>query len=121
VSGDLFSDGDPFDLPLWQQAEMMADAPPRPAKDYVTCRLAWLAKVRPLVRSVEQLIVLELIYRRCLLERGQTVALPNTDLEVVGMDRRGKYRALTALVKAGLITKGPRNGKTTRLTLHDFP
>jgi hypothetical protein len=118
---ELFKPGDPFDLPEWQQTELMEGAPPRPAHGYLTCSLAWLARVRPLVRSVEQLMVLQLIYRHCLVNRSRTAALPNKDLETVGMSRYGKYRALTALERAGLITREPWDGKTARVTLIDFP
>ena len=44
--------------PLWRQAELIARAPPRPAPGYITCPLAWLDRIRPLVHSVDQLIVL---------------------------------------------------------------
>lgn len=66
-------DSDPFDDPAWQQAELMVNAPPRPAKGYVTCPLAWLARVWPQVRSGKQLAVLLLIYRRCLWAGSRTV------------------------------------------------
>jgi len=54
MSGDgLLVEGDPFDDPTWQQAEFMAGAPPAPAKGYITCPLAWLARVRLVVRSAD--------------------------------------------------------------------
>jgi hypothetical protein len=119
--GDIFGPGDPFDLPEWRQAELMAGAPPKPAKGYLTCSLAWLGRVRPLMRSAEQLMVLELIYRRCLIERSRTVTLPNKDLGAVGMSKYGKCRMLDALERAGLIAREPWNGKAVRVTLLDFP
>lgn len=117
----LFFDGDPFDRPEWKEAELMAGAPPRPAEGYAICNLAWLARVLPLVHSAEQLVVLQLVYRRCLLVRSRTVALPNEDLQAVGMSRFGKYRAIAALEAAGLVVKEPWNGKTIQVTLMDFP
>ena len=56
-----FEDDDPFDDPRWW--ELMANTPPRPAEGYVTVPLAWLARMRPVVRSADQLLVLLLLYR----------------------------------------------------------
>jgi hypothetical protein len=112
---------EPFDDPVWQQAELMVGALPRPAKGYVTCSLAWLGRVRLQVHSAEQLVVLQLIYRRCLWVHSRTVSLPNSDLADAGFTRYGKYHALTALEKAGLIAREPWDGKATRVTLLDFP
>jgi hypothetical protein len=118
---DIFEDGDPFDHPAWQSAETMAGAPPRPPKGYVTCTLAWLLRVLPIVRSGGQLLVLLLIYRRCLYARCRTVSLPNSDLVAAGMSRFGKYRILAALEHLGLIDREPSDGKTTKVTLLEFP
>jgi hypothetical protein len=121
MSNDIFEDGDPFDLPVWQQAGMMAGAPPAAAKGYLTINLAWLGRVLRRVRSAEQLAILMLIYRRCLWAHNQTVSLPNGDVEAVGMSRYGKYRMLDALEEAGLITREPWDGKAVRVTLLAFP
>lgn len=118
---NLFEDGDPFDDPLWQQAALMADAPPRPAQGYITCPLVWLSRVRSVVRSVDQLIVLQLLYRQCLMARSRTVSLPNSELAVLGISRQTKYRLLARLQEAGATTIGPRNGRAVRVTLHWFP
>jgi hypothetical protein len=104
-----------------EQAGLMADASPRPAKGYVTCPLAWLARVSPQVPSGRQLAVLLIIYRRCLWAHSRTVSLPNSDLARLNVSRYGKYRALAALETLGLIVRETRDGKTTRLTLLDFP
>jgi hypothetical protein len=117
----VFEDGDPFDLPEWREVELMVGALPRPANGYVTCPLAWLARVRPLVRSVEQLVVLQLLYRQCLMLRSRTVPLPNGELAKLGISRFGKYRALARLAEAGLITVATRNGRAVYATLHQFP
>ena len=76
--GDLFESVE--NDPLWQMAELLANAPPRPAKGYVTVPLAWLARVLPVVRSVDQLVVALVLYRECLLRRSNTVALSNGEL-----------------------------------------
>jgi hypothetical protein len=116
MSDELFlEDGDPL------LTELTAGAPPRPAKGYITVNMAWLGRVLPLVRGAEQLVVLLLIYRRCVLARSRTASLPNGDAGAVGMSRQGKYRALAALKGGGLITQEPRNGKAVRVMLLDFP
>jgi hypothetical protein len=114
---DLFLEDDPF----WEQEAEVADAPPRPAKGYMTCSLAWLARVRPLLRSVEQLLVLQLIYRRCLLARSRTVSLPNSELKVLGIHPRTKARALTYFNEIGIVSVEALNGRAPHVTLLDFP
>ena len=52
--------------PAVAAAGLLADAPPRPAKGYVTVPLAWLARVLPVVRSTGQFVVAMLLYRECL-------------------------------------------------------
>ena len=42
----------------------MDGALPRPAKDYVTVPLAWLARVRREARSVDQHLVMLVLYRQ---------------------------------------------------------
>jgi hypothetical protein len=106
---------------LWRQAELIAGAPPRPAPGYITCPLAWLDRIRPLVHSVDQLIVLQLLYRRCLMRRSQTVALPNGELAARGIGRKIKYRLLARLEEAGAVTIEKQNGQALRVTLHWFP
>jgi hypothetical protein len=118
---DLWLEEDMQSAALWQQAELMANAPPRPAKGYVVVPLHWLARMRPKIRSVEQFVVLLLLYRQCLLRRSKTVVLPNSELVALGISRYGKYRALSRLVDAGAVTFETRNGRASRVTLHWFP
>jgi hypothetical protein len=118
---DLFQDSDdPFDdAPTLR--EMLVGAP-RPAKDYVLCPFTWLARVRPLVRSADQLLVLLVLYRRCLVQRSKTVDLPNGELTELGIGRKTKYRTLRFLEEAGAVTVDERqNGRSLRVTLHWFP
>jgi hypothetical protein len=117
----LFVEGDPFDDPAWQQVQPMVDAPPAPAKGYIACPLAWLARVRPAVASAVQLLILMLIYRRCLMARSRTVDLPNGELAQLGISRYAKYRALAQLREAGLVILEGRNGRSIRVTLAGFP
>jgi hypothetical protein len=117
----LLVEGDPFDDPAWQRAELMASAPPAPAQGYVTCPLAWLARVRLVVRSVDQLLVAQVLYRQCLMRRSQTVTLPNRELKAVGIGRYTKYRTLALLKEAGAVTFDAKNGQAIRVTLLWFP
>jgi hypothetical protein len=105
---------------LMQGAEMDG-ALPRPAEGYVTCPLAWLARVRLQVRSVGQLLVAQVLYRQCLLRRSRTVGLPNGELRKLGISRQTKYRTLLELETAGVVTVEARNGRSMRVTLHWFP
>jgi hypothetical protein len=107
--------------PLWKKAELMAEAPPKPTHDHVVYSMAWLERVRPLVHSVDQLIVLQLLYRRCLLHRSRTVALPNGEFARIGIGRNIKYRLLARLKKVGAVTIERQNGQALRVTLHWFP
>jgi hypothetical protein len=100
----------------------MDGAPPRPAEGYVLVPLVWLARVLPIVRSAEQLAILQLIYRRCLMARSRTVDLPNGELRVLGVSRRTKYRALAWFEEVGVsAVEDVPHGRSTRVTLHWFP
>jgi hypothetical protein len=121
MSDDLFLDGGPFDDPFLQQTKEMTDALPRPAKGYVTCPLAWLARVLPVLRSSDRLAVALLLYRKCLLQRVSIVELSNSELAKLGIGRRTKYRALGALQEVTAVTIVARNGRSTRVMLHWFP
>jgi hypothetical protein len=118
---NLFEEGDPFDDPRWREAELMANAPTRLAEGYVAVPLAWLARVRPLVHSADQFLVLLLLYRRCLMGRSRTVTLPNGELAAFGISRQTKYRLLAWLQREGAATIEARNGRTARVTLLWFP
>jgi hypothetical protein len=112
---------DPFNDPAWKKVEVIAGAPPRPTKGYITCPLTWLARMRPLIRSVDQLLVLMLLYRQCLVLRSNTVALSNSDLEAIGISRQTKYRLLKWLQDAGAASTEVRTGRAVQVTLHWFP
>jgi hypothetical protein len=118
---DLLDAGDPFDDPLWQRAADIAGALPRPADGYVTCPMAWLARVRQAVTSVDQLLVAQLLYRQCLIQRTRTVSLSNHDLKALGIGRNIKYRTLAYLKEVGAVTTEAGNGRAIRVTLSWFP
>jgi hypothetical protein len=109
-----------YDDALMRGAEMDG-APPRPAQGYVVVPRAWLARVRPVLRSTDRLLVALELYRLCLMRRSRTVKLPNSELKTLGISRRTKHRALLDLEVIGAITVEPRNGRSTRVTLHWFP
>jgi len=90
-------------------------------KGYVTVPLAWLARVVPLAHSAEQLAVLLLLYRRCCMERSNSVVLSNAELAGAGVTRFAKYRALAWLAEAGAATIAASNGRAPRVTLNWFP
>jgi hypothetical protein len=119
----LFLDGhDPFDDSVHAKyPETIGGMLPRPAKGYITCPLKWLARVRPLVSSADQLLVLLLLYKQCLIHRSRKVSLSNHELKSLKVSRYTKYRALGELAAAGAITIETRNGRSTRVTLHWFP
>jgi len=118
---ELFDSSDPFDDPLWQQAEMMANAPPRPAKDYFICSAAYLARVLPILLRSERLAVALVIYRQCLIKRSRTIDLSNAMLSELGIGRMTKYRSLAQLREAGAVTTEAETGHSIQVTLHWFP
>jgi hypothetical protein len=114
---DLWLDGDdglgPSD---------MDGAPPRPAEGYVVVPLAWLAQVRPVLRSTDRLLVAMALYRLCLMRRSRTVKLPNKELrETLGISRQTKQRALLDLEAVGALKVETENGQAAKVTLHWFP
>jgi hypothetical protein len=121
VSDDLFDSGDPFDDPLWKDAALAADAPPRPAKDYFTCSTTYLARVLPVLPRSSRLAVAMVIYRQCLMRRSRTIDLSNAMLADLGIGRKTKYRALDQLRDAGAVTTETKTGRSIRVTLHWFP
>ena len=105
---------------LMRGAEMDG-APPRPANGYTVASLAWLARVRPVLRTADRLLVAQMLYRQCLLRRSRTVKLPNKELRALGISRQTKRRALLDLEMVGALTVETENGQAAKLTLHWFP
>jgi hypothetical protein len=116
---DLWLDGDPFENGPTLPELLIGE--PRPAKDYVLCPLGWLARVRPLLSSTDQLLVVQVLYSRCLRQRSRTVDLSNSELTELGIGRKTKYRVLYLLEEAGAVTIEYQNGRSLRVTLHWFP
>jgi hypothetical protein len=109
--------------PLWQAAGLIANAPPRPAKGYITVPLAWFARVSSVVLTSTHLIVALLLYNKCLGQRGRTtVTLSNVELKPFGISRYAKYRALAFLREAAIITiEKTDHGRSSRVKLLWFP
>jgi hypothetical protein len=109
--------------PLWQVAELLVNAPPRPfSKGHGVYSLAWLERVLPVVRSADQLVVALLLYRECLRRRSNTVALSNGELRKLGISRQTKYRALGELREAGAIAiEDNDTRRSVRVILLWFP
>jgi hypothetical protein len=93
----------------------------RPAKGFITCPLAWLARVRSSVTTPDRLMVLQVLYSACLMQRSRTVPLSNRAFGILGISRWTKYRALAELAEAGVLTVEARNGRSILVTLHWFP
>ena len=114
-------DIDPFDDPAWRRSLAIAGAPPVPTKGYVTCSLAWLARIVPVVGTADRLAVALVLYREYLIRRSPTVALPNGRVQKLGVSRHTKYRTLALLEEAGAVKMEARNGRSVRVTLRWFP
>src|SRR5262245_38197626 len=110
--GGLWLGDDPRLDAAWERAGEMVGALPRPGKGYVACPLAWLARVRPVLRTFDQGIVAQLLYRQCLVRRSKTVDLSNHELVKLGIKRNIKYRALRTLQEVGAVTIETRNGRS---------
>ena len=109
-------------IPCGRWLALLANAPPQPAKGYVTVPLAWLERVLPVALTTTHLVVAMLLYSKCLRQRNQTVTLSNGELERLGISRYAKYRALAWLRGAGVIAiEEARNGRSVRVTLLWFP
>jgi hypothetical protein len=116
-----FPDEDPFNDPAWQRSLAMAGAPLAPAQGYVTCQLAWLARVAGVVNTPSQLVVALVLYRECLIRRSPAVALSNGAVRKLGLSRYAKYRALAVLEEAGAVKMEALKGRSIRVTLRWFP
>jgi hypothetical protein len=119
MEDDLFEDGDPFNDPPTLAEELVAA--PRPRKGFIVCPLDWAARIRPLLRSTDQLLAALVLYSRCLRQRSRTVDLSNSEFVELRIGRMTKHRTLLLLEEAGVITVERQNGRSPRVTLHWFP
>jgi hypothetical protein len=118
-SGQSFDDGDPFDDPLWKEAERTAQAAKAGvanlSANYIVCPVSWLEQVLPLARSAGQLAAALLLYRR--LRRDKAVPVSNAEFEEFGIGRDVKYRILVELERAGLVAIERATGRSVAVRL----
>ena len=118
---------DPFDDPLWKEAEWRtreaeAGLPDGLARGWVGFSLEWFEWVSSRDKIPAWVIVILLLHRKRLVTGSRVVSLSNAELERFGVTRQAKYRALTRLERAGLLTIQPRRaGKTTEVSLSNPP
>jgi DNA-binding transcriptional ArsR family regulator len=120
MSEDTLQHGDPFDDPLWKVAEKTARAKRRQKRNkvHVGCPMWWLKWALSRTRSAEQLALALYVYRQRIVQRGKTIRLSNAALEKdLGLSRYSKYRCLTQLEKAGMVTVERRDGRSVMVTL----
>jgi hypothetical protein len=102
--GDLFDDQvDPFDDPLWKEAEWRAREGVFKARSgWVAVPVSWIEQVLPIVKSPEQLVVAMVIYPY--LRADRVVPISNRVFAGLGIGWRAKRRTLALLEEAGLIS-----------------
>jgi hypothetical protein len=78
----------------------------------IGCPIWWLQRVRPVVKSKDQLVVAVYLWRRRIIcGGGATFDVPNGELKALGVSRRVKSRTLDLLASAGLIEFAKRAAK----------
>ena len=120
MSEHMLQNDDPFEDPLWKEAEKAARATPRRrrSKTFIGCPLWWLRWVLPLTRSEGQLAAALWVYRLRVVQRSKTVSISNQSLEeALGISRFAKYRVLAKLEDAGVLTVERRDGRAIKVTL----
>ena len=87
-----------------------------PRAGYIGFPEAWLERVLPLIsNSAQQLTVTLLIFRH--LRWDKAVPVPNAEFELLGINRYAKYRAITALERAGLLAVKRTTGRAVSVRL----
>jgi hypothetical protein len=104
AKGDLFDDrGDPFDDPLWKEAEWRArEGVFKTRPGWVAVPFSWIEQVLSVVKSPEQLVVAVVIYSY--LRTDRAVPISNRVFADLGIGWRAKRRTLALLKEAGLIS-----------------
>jgi hypothetical protein len=83
----------------------------------IGCPLWWFDLAFRAVRSKGELAVALYIYRWAVVSKRRTVKVTNRWLEVKGIQRYTKYRALARLAEAGIITAHQSGRAATEVTL----
>lgn len=119
---DLFVDGegDPLEL---RAAEKQKRKRRRSAGRLIGCPVPWFIWVLPRTgRSKDQLIMALYLYRRCCVCDSNTVTVPNDEVaELLDLSRWGKYRALVALERAGVLQREEHGKHTAKVRLCHWP
>ena len=72
---------------------------------HIGCPLAWFRLVFPVVHGKNELAVALYLYRLRMVRRSRTITVSNVRLFAeLGIDRFAKYRTLSRLANAGIIT-----------------
>jgi hypothetical protein len=109
---------DPFDDPLWQQADATVANRGRPDRPFIGCPLSWFKRVFPVVHGKNELAVALYLYRLWKVSRSRTMAVSNERLVAeLGIDRYAKYRTLKRLAEAGIITLKHDHKRSLRVTM----
>ena len=119
MNENLFDNTDPFDDPLWKEAEKAARSKRRrQSKIFIGCPMWWLRWVLPLTRSAEQLAVAIYLYRQRVVQRSKRIKISNTGLEKdLGISRYTKYRTLAKLEEGGVLTTHREGRRAIEATL----
>jgi hypothetical protein len=103
----------PDTLPPIQPGTAKPRRQQREAEDrLIGCPVWWLQRVRPVVKTRDQLIVAIYLWRRrTVCGGGATFDVPNGELKALGVSRKIKSRTLDLLAAAGLIEFAHRAAK----------
>lgn len=111
-------DGDPFDDPLWQQADATVTKRGRPDQQFIGCPLPWFKRVLPVVHGKNELAIALYLYRLSKVCGSRTMVVSNERLLAeLGIDRYSKYRALRRLAEAGIIVCKHHDKRAIQVTI----
>jgi hypothetical protein len=112
------SHDDPFDDPLWQQADATVTKRDPPDEPFIGCPLSWFKRVFPVVHGKNELAIALYLYRLSKICGSRTMVISNKRLLAeLGIDRYAKYRALRRLAEAGIITLRHEHKRAIQVTL----
>lgn len=91
---------------------------------HIGCPLKWFERVLPIVSGKTELAAALLLYRQRALQGtgknlAETVTLGNGALSEIGLTRFAKYRMLSKLEAAGVVTVERENKSTARVRFND--
>jgi hypothetical protein len=108
---NLNDQSDPFNDPLWKEAELRArEGVFKTRPGWIAVPVSWIKQVLPFVKSTEQLVVALAIYP--FLHADRAVPISNHVLAGLGIGWRAKQRTLALLEEAGLISVWYSSGRS---------